>query len=139
MKLDNPDNSGKHGFNLQDQYLASLKTRSLRPWEWVSLRFSGLFLIIFVGAHLWLLHSVGASDVRFGEISLKLRSPFFVFLDLGLLALAVYHGLVGLVRVIVDLGVLGVRGERVLRWIALAVGSASLLLGYRILSSFLVR
>ncbi len=123
--------------SLQEQYRASLKTRSLRPWEWLSIRLSGVFLVVFVFAHLWLLHYAGSADVTFQEVSVKLRSPLYLFLDLGLLALALYHGLMGFIRVVGDLGVLGVRGERVLRWVSLAVGLTSLVLGYRILQAFL--
>ncbi len=43
----------------------------------------------------------------------------------------------GFIRVVGDLGVLGVRGERVLRWVWLAVGLTSLVLGYKILLAFL--
>ncbi len=74
--------------------------------------------------------------MTFQEVSVKLRSPLYLFLDLGLLALALYHGLMGFIRVVGDLGVLGVRGERVLRWVSLAVGLTSLVLGYRILQAF---
>ena len=43
----------------------------------------------------------------------------------------------GFIRVVGDLGVLGVRGERVLRWVLLAVGLTRLVLGYKILLAFL--
>ncbi len=114
-----------------------VKTRSPKLWQWLSLRLSGLLLITFVAIHLWALHYEEIPSSSFQEIAAKLRSPGFVFLDLALLVLALYHGLLGFFRVVSDLGFLGPKGEKLLGMTLSLAGVAGLLLGYQILKAFL--
>lgn len=108
-------------------------------WEWLSLYLTGVFLLVFLGAHIWAVHYARASGeaFTFREVMEKLSAPLFQALDIGLLALALYHGLAGVRRVVVDMEVLSPRGERCLLWALVAVGLLSLVSGIQIFRAFL--
>lgn len=121
----------------REQYLRSLKTRSVGRWEWIALRLTGVFLVVFVLAHLWILHYAKANHLSFQDISARLQGRRFQMLDLGLLVLAFAHGLAGVHRVILDLGVLSLGAEKALRWVLFVIGGVGVFLGYRIFEAFL--
>lgn len=108
-------------------------------WEWLSLYLTGVFLLVFLGAHIWAVHYAKTSGgaFTFREVISKLSSPLFQVLDIGLLALALYHGLAGFRRIVTDMEVLTPRGERVLLWALVATGVVGLVLGAQIFMAFL--
>lgn len=69
----------------------------MSAWGWFLQRLSGGLLVLFLGAHLWLLHYVYLGErISFQRVMERLSSPLFFAIDLGVLAIALYHGLYGL-------------------------------------------
>lgn len=107
---------------------------------WAGLYVSGVLLVAFVLAHLVAVHyarDVAAQPLTFGSVAFRMRSPVFRVLDLGLLAMALVHGLVGIYRFIDDLGFCGRRALKVMRWVLAAAGAWGLLYGGLIFRAFL--
>ena len=74
-------------------------------WAWLMQRITGAVLLVFLGAHIWMLHYVtGGEHIRLADVMRRLTSPFFLTVDSSLLATAIYHGLNGVRMVFLDLG-----------------------------------
>jgi len=72
-------------------------------FAWFFQRVSGLFLVIFLLGHFWLLHyAISGEFADFETVRARLALPLFKVLDLVFLYLAVYHGLNGVLMVIHD-------------------------------------
>lgn len=100
-------------------------SRGLGVWAWFFQRVSGVALVFYIGLHIFVIHFATAGGrIRFDEIMARLESPFFISLDLGLLAVVLYHGLNGLRIVLLDLGV-GVKNQAALFW---SLGVAGIIL-----------
>jgi succinate dehydrogenase cytochrome b556 subunit len=111
---------------------------SVGLWDWLNLYATGVLLVLFLLAHIWAVHYAvpGEQGFDFRQTREKMRLPIFAFLDLGLLVLAMYHGLAGLRRVIVDLEVLGPRGLRAVTALLALLGLGGLYYGWLIYRAF---
>jgi len=100
--------------------------RGVGMWAWLFHRVSGLVLVLYLFAHIAVISQArlrGAAG--FDSLFKTLESPFFVILDLALIAAVLYHGLNGIRVLLFDLGV-GIRQHKSLWWAAVAGGVASL-------------
>lgn len=106
--------------------------------DWLGLYVTGVFLVFFLGAHIWAVHYAATAEAAFTfeSVRQKLQSPLFTFLDLGLLCLALYHGLTGLRRFVADLEVLSTGAMKVFTWGLVALGLAGLYYGWLIYRAF---
>ena len=78
-------------------------TGSGGSFAWFFQRVSGVFLVVFLLGHFWLLHyAVSGEFADFDSVRARLALPLFRVLDLVFLYLAVYHGLNGVLMVIHD-------------------------------------
>jgi succinate dehydrogenase / fumarate reductase cytochrome b subunit len=104
-------------------------------WGWVLQRFTGVLLLVFLGGHLWVEHFLHVGQlIRYRAVVVRLSRWLYAFLDFGLLAAVVYHGLNGLRRVLLE------RFPGARRWIGaalLALGLLTWAWGADILSAFL--
>lgn len=66
-------------------------------WSWILQRFTGILLLVFLGGHLWVEHTMNTSVQ---VVSARLRNGIYMVLDTGLLVTVVYHGLNGLYRIV---------------------------------------
>lgn len=74
-------------------------------WAWFVQRVTGAVLLVFLGAHFWVLHYATAGEhIRLADVMHRLNSPFFMIVDSALLATALYHGLNGVRMIFFDLG-----------------------------------
>ena len=107
-------------------------------WDLFGLHFTGVFLVIFLLAHVWAVHYAvgGEPEFTFEAVRPKLQSPLFTFLDLGLLALAIYHGLTGFRRFLVDLEAFSRGALRVITWVLVLIGLGGLYYGWLIYRAF---
>ena len=104
---------------------------------WLGLYLSGATLIFFVLSHLWVLHYAHSGPITARAVADRLRTPFFQLLDLGLFALALTHGLLGLRRVLLDFEGLGAPVQRAAPWVLLGVGLITFSWGVQIFRAFL--
>jgi succinate dehydrogenase / fumarate reductase membrane anchor subunit len=90
--LDNPRTPRRHNKNNFELY------------AWLFMRFSGLFLIVLVLGHMFIMLILdnGVHRVNFGFVAGRWASPFWQFWDLTMLWLAQLHGGNGLRTVIAD-------------------------------------
>jgi succinate dehydrogenase/fumarate reductase cytochrome b subunit len=76
--------------------------------SWVTQRWTGALLVVFLLTHLVIAHWVapdsGTGELSANGIASRLQNGWFWLLDVGLLALAIYHGLNGVLRVVVSAG-----------------------------------
>lgn len=105
-------------------------------WDWVNLYWSGVLLVAFLLGHLAVVHLLTPFPVTAGSVLARLRTPLAWVLDLGLLLLALYHGLIGLRRVILDLEILDRRGVGVLTAVFALFGLLAFWAGVEILRAF---
>ena len=108
-------------------------------WDLINLYVTGAFLVIFMLAHVVLMHYVVSSPlgVRFDSISARLHAPLYQVLDVGLLALALYHGLAGVRRFVAHLEVVGASGLRIVTAALLVAGLVALYCGWLVFTAFL--
>jgi succinate dehydrogenase hydrophobic anchor subunit len=106
---------------------------------WAGLYVSGVLLVVFVLGHLAAVHyarDIAAEPLSFSNVSSRMGSPLIRWLDLGLLATVLLHGLVGTYRFIDDLGLCGRRSLAVVRWILVSLGGWGLAYGGLIFRAF---
>ena len=84
---------------------ATQEAKSAGVWAWLIQRITGAVLLVFLGAHFWVLHYATAGEhIRLADVMHRLNSPFFMVVDSALLATALYHGLNGVRMVFFDFG-----------------------------------
>jgi succinate dehydrogenase hydrophobic anchor subunit len=109
--------------------------------SWLAQRWTGILLIVFLVAHLIVAHFVAVSpttgDWSAGEVSSRLVNGWYKALDIGLLALALYHGLNGAARVAVAAGHVGSRGKLIIVSVCWIIGIALLVFGVIVFNALL--
>ncbi|TKJ38367.1 succinate dehydrogenase, hydrophobic membrane anchor protein [candidate division LCP-89 bacterium B3_LCP] len=71
-------------------------------FAWFFQRISGVFLLVALLAHFWVLHYVSGGDVTFQIVAQRLATPIWKTIDLAFLVLAIIHGFNGFIMVIHD-------------------------------------
>jgi succinate dehydrogenase cytochrome b556 subunit len=106
-------------------------------WTWLLQRVTGLLLVFYLFAHLWILHYANLPNkVAFDEILARLQSPLFLVFDLMLLALVIFHALNGVRVIIIDFGISS-RAQKILFWGLMLLGLAMFLFGVYALWPFI--
>jgi succinate dehydrogenase / fumarate reductase cytochrome b subunit len=90
---------------------------------WALQRLSGLFLTVYLVAHLFVIGTVVRGESSFDNMLSNFEKTPFLVLDAGLVGVVAFHGLNGLRLILMDFAV-GLRFQKVLFWVsfALAVG-----------------
>lgn len=91
-------------------------------WAWLLHRVTGLALVFYLVLHVWVLSSAIGGPATFDAMLGYLQTPFWVALDLGLLAAVTFHALNGLRLIFFDLGY-GVRSQAALFWVVLILSA----------------
>lgn len=103
---------------------------------WLMQRVTAVLVAVALGTHTWVLHfAIPGEKITFERVAERLHSPFFMTLDLLLLAAAIYHSLNGVRAVILDFG-LGSRGQVVLLWVLWILGLIAFVYGANALLPF---
>ncbi len=124
--------------------------RGIGMWAWLLQRITGLLLIFYVIFHfgmiftlavdsIWgldagqfynsLIHWVNSpifpdfAPLEFGNIVINIQNIISIgyMIDIGLIAILVYHGFNGIRVVLFDLGI-GIRSQKIIFWILLILG-----------------
>jgi succinate dehydrogenase hydrophobic anchor subunit len=103
---------------------------------WFGLYVTGALLLIFVLTHIWLIHYTAPQPITLKHITEALSSPLVIMVDLGLLLLAVIHGMIGLGKLILDLELIQKSGARVLNVILFLLGMAIFIAGIYVFKFF---
>jgi len=91
-------------------------------WAWFLQRLTGVALVGYLFLHIAVISTAGAGADTFDGVLIVLQKPFFVVLDLILIAAVAYHGLNGLRVLLFDLGV-GLKQQAGLFWICMVLTS----------------
>ncbi len=108
--------------------------------QWAGLYVSGILLVVFVLVHIGAVHyagNVAAEGYTFDGVAERMGSPFYRFTLLGLLLVALFHGLTGFHRFVTDLGLCGRRSLQVLSVVLTVAGLVGLTYGWLIYRAFL--
>lgn len=105
-------------------------------WAWILHRVTGVALALYLFAHIWVISRGQAGAENFNQLFETLESPFFVILDLFLVAAVLFHAFNGVRVLLFDLGV-GIKSQKSLAWAAAAVTAATLAVFVVIAFSFL--
>lgn len=96
----------------------------LGMWIWLGQRLSGLGLAAYVFMHLFVISysmAGGPGGQSFTDVMRFMQAPFFIVLEIILMAAVVYHALNGIRILLFDLGI-GVRHQKEIFLAALVVG-----------------
>ena len=86
-----------------------LAKHDLGPYEriglagWLSLYVTGALLLFFLSSHVWLSVYESSQPFTLKDTQLLLQSNFVKIGEIGLLFLAVVHGMVGVKRIVLEL------------------------------------
>jgi succinate dehydrogenase / fumarate reductase membrane anchor subunit len=71
-------------------------------FAWFFQRISGVFLLLALLAHFWVLHYTGDGEITFKIVAERLATPLWKTIDLTFLMLAIIHGFNGIIMNIHD-------------------------------------
>jgi len=102
----------------------------LGMWAWLIQRVTGLGLVLYVFMHLFVISSsiAGQGGKSFDEVMSFLKAPFFIVLEILLMAAVLYHALNGIRILLFDVGI-GVRRQKELFWGLMAAAVIAWLAG----------
>lgn len=103
-----------HGSTFQDRYSG---TRA-GWWAWFLQRLTGVSLVGYLFLHIAVISTARAGADTFDDVLIVLQKPFFVVLDLSLIAAVLYHALNGVRVLLFDLGV-GIKQQASLFWVCM--------------------
>jgi len=71
---------------------------------WFFQRISGVFILIAILVHFWVLHFFPPDHgvITFDSVMMRLQNPFWKAFDMLFLVTALYHGLTGVMMVVQD-------------------------------------
>ena len=98
-------------------------------WGWFMQRVTAVILIVGLGTHLVATHILSVGELGYDNIAARLAGVFFIVIDVGLLAAAIYHGLNGLRMVLLDYFWNARRQRLVFTWLLWAFGTAFFIFG----------
>jgi succinate dehydrogenase / fumarate reductase cytochrome b subunit len=91
-------------------------------WAWVGHRLTGLALVAYVFMHLSFLSTASIGEGDFNALMETTSQPLFVAMDFMLIIVVIYHAMNGLRVMLFDIG-LGIRHQKMVFWIMMAVGA----------------
>ncbi len=115
---------------------ARAKSSNFELWSWLFMRISGIALLLLVLIHLAIMHVFQPiENVTFGFVAGRWTFPFWRWFDLGLLWLALLHGMNG-ARVVSDDYIHGRWARLTIMTVLYVVTFVFLLVGTQIVLSF---
>ncbi len=112
-----------------------MRDRTGGMWPWLLQRITAVLLVGGLAVHFTATHFAVERPLTFEVVRERLLSPAWVWFDLLLLGLALYHGLNGLHGVLLDHGI-GPAVRRGSAWTLGALGVATFIVGAWILAPF---
>ncbi|MGC8584730.1 MAG: hypothetical protein ACP5RZ_04825 [Thermoplasmata archaeon] len=78
---------------------------SMAPVAWLFQLITAIFMVFFLGVHLWIMHAEGSISLTIQSILQRINDPWWKTFYIVFLVSVVYHGLNGLRGIVFDLGV----------------------------------
>lgn len=105
-----------------------VRRRQVGSWAFALNRLTGIGLALYLFIHLGVLTILLQGEAAWDDFVSVVKSPFFLALDVILLFGLLFHGLNGIRVALVGMGI-GVRNERTLFWVLMAIGAILLVAG----------
>ncbi len=121
----------------EGRYTNSREKERIGLWGWLSLYLSGALLLFFLLTHIFVIHYGTGNVITTISVFNDMRSYVIAFVNLGLLMLCIFHGLVGLRRLLLDLEIFSERGDRYLIRGLIILGLGMLIFGVVIFNKFI--
>jgi succinate dehydrogenase / fumarate reductase cytochrome b subunit len=93
----------------------------LGVWSWVAHRITGVLTFFFLFAHVLDTALVRVSPNAYDKVIALYKNPLVNVMELGLVGAILYHALNGLRVMLVDFWAGGVRHQRLMLWVIIAV------------------
>jgi len=90
-------------------------------WSWVAHRISGVALFFYLFVHVLDTSLVTVSPETYNAVLDTYKNPVVGLMEIGLVALLLFHALNGLRIVLVDFWSKGVRYQRTMLWVVVGV------------------
>jgi len=90
-------------------------------WSWVAHRISGVAIFFFLFVHVLDTALVTVSPETYNEVIDTYKSPIVGLMEIGLVALVLFHALNGLRIALVDFWAKGAKYQRVMLWAVLGI------------------
>ncbi len=108
---------------------ARKEKKGLGSIQWLLQAFSGAFVVVFLGVHLYVAHINGGSPVElFDSVVANLKNPWWMGFFLAFLGIVTYHGLNGVKGIIYETGI-SARGRRIVAYLITVVFIISIVYG----------
>ncbi|MGC9123318.1 MAG: hypothetical protein ACP5IB_04500 [Thermoplasmata archaeon] len=78
---------------------------SIAPLAWLLQLITAIFMVFFLGVHLWIMHVEGSIELTIQAILQRIQNPWWKAFYIGFLLVVVYHSLNGLRGIIFDVGI----------------------------------
>jgi succinate dehydrogenase / fumarate reductase, cytochrome b subunit len=112
----------------------AVRNYQIGMWAWLLHRISGLFIVAYVFAHVFVVSTVAFTNGRdmFNALMEFFSNRVILTLEMGLLAVCLYHALNGIRVLLFDLGV-GITIQKQIFWGLMAFGSVAFIGGVWVL------
>ena len=107
-------------------------------WAWVLFRISGIVLVLYLFTHIWVIAQgrIGG-PAALNDLFAFFDRPLLILLDLMLVAAVLYHALIGVRIVLMDIG-LWVDRHKAVFWVCMALAAVALAVFALRASSFIL-
>ena len=88
---------------------------------WLLNRISGVLITFYLVVHIWVIHHLAHGPESYQKVMEFLSSKLFVFFEISLIGVVLYHMMNGLRIIIVDFGS-GALRHKAIFWVSMAIG-----------------
>lgn len=88
---------------------------------WLLNRITGILITLYLVLHIWVVHHLAHGPETYKQVMDVLSSKLFVFFELGLIGVVLYHMMNGIRIVLVDFGK-SVTHHKPLFWVLMGIG-----------------
>lgn len=103
---------------------------------WLSLYVSGAVIFFLLLIHILAIHFFADEKITVISVRADFKSLSLTIINLGLLFFGLFHGLLGLRRVVLDLEIFGKKGDQIFIWVLTAGGFGLAVFGIAIFQGF---
>jgi succinate dehydrogenase / fumarate reductase cytochrome b subunit len=88
---------------------------------WLLNRITGVLITLYLVLHVWVIHNLAHGPKQYKQVMDLLSSKLFMFLELGLIGVVLYHMMNGIRIVLVDFAGV-VKPHKMTFWVAMGLG-----------------
>ncbi len=93
----------------------SVTKKGVGAWAFALHRLTGILLVLYLFLHFYVLRTLTQGAAAYDNMVQFMESPILILLEVGLVAVIIYHGLNGLRLMLMALNI-GVRQHKIMFW-----------------------